>query len=654
MSDFIGYNSQSLLINSFVPYFQTSSDEDEPPRRKRCQSHIGTYFSPRGVEKKTLSSITGRPTDDSLSRKRPSGSQYRKKARKIVEDVSKLQNITNFKSASLPSETVDQPSASSFSVSDTSEFTQQTPSKTCDMPTTDDILIEANETVDQPSASSFSVSGTSEFTQQIPSQTCDMPTRPTDDILIEDQPSFSQDAPCSVSTAIPSSVTSDINVSTIPIISTNETQISSSSQESSPHEIYPTDRANFPVNITDPELKRSILRQGPCKPTGPFPKDGNKRSFSTSLYFKTNETTNQVIPRQWLCYSQKLDSVYCEHCWLFAERDSTYFRSAWVTGIKDWQGLSKKIKAHESSEVHMKACVTYDCWKNGLTLSKVADEMSKREVSYWTSVLTRVTDVTLTLASCNLAFRGHREKIGAPNNGNFLSIIELLSRYDPVLNELLTKRESKLTYLSYKIQNELIELLASAVHKNIIDDITNAQFFSVITDTTQDITKVDQLSQIFRYVDVEKNDKDEPVNIVIRESFVGFTDVTDHSAASLTEKTVKMVEDRGLKLTNCRGQGYDGASVMSGIYTGVQARISALEPNAVYVHCAAHNLNLVLNDACDGIPAIKAFYDIVQKIYVFFSASNVRWSILECHISSSWNNKPDKPISHGSRVTTKI
>ena len=150
-----------------------------------------SYRDLRGVEKKTLSSITGRPTDDSLSRKRPSGSQYRKKARKIAEDVSKLQKITNFKSASLP-----------------------------------------NETVDQPSASSFSVSATSEFTQQIPSQTCDMPTRPTDDILIEDQPSFSQDAPCSVSTAISSSVTSDINVSTIPIISTNETQISSSSQES--------------------------------------------------------------------------------------------------------------------------------------------------------------------------------------------------------------------------------------------------------------------------------------------------------------------------------------------------------------------------------------------------------------------------------------
>ena len=66
---------------------------------------------------------------------------------------------------------------------------------------------------------------------------------------------------------------------------------------------------------------------------------------------------------------------------------------------------------------------------------------------------------------------------------------------------------------------------------------------------------------------LKKNNKEEPVDIVVRESFI----VTDHSAASLEKKTVKMIEDRGLNITNCRGQGYDGASVMSGVYSGVQA-----------------------------------------------------------------------------------
>ncbi|GBP80078.1 hypothetical protein EVAR_22001_1 [Eumeta japonica] len=46
----------------------------------------------------------------------------------------------------------------------------------------------------------------------------------------------------------------------------------------------------------------------------------------------------------------------------------------------------------------------------------------------------------------------------------------------------------------------------------------------------------------------------------------------------------------------CRGQGYDGANTMEGT-GGVQKLIKDIEPNAVCVHCAAHNLNLVLNDA---------------------------------------------------------
>ncbi len=32
-------------------------------------------------------------------------------------------------------------------------------------------------------------------------------------------------------------------------------------------------------------------------------------------------------------------------------------------------------------------------------------------------------------------------------------------------------------------------------------------------------------------------------------------------------------------------QGYDGASVMSGVNTGVQQRIREVVPQAIYVHC---------------------------------------------------------------------
>lgn len=61
---------------------------------------------------------------------------------------------------------------------------------------------------------------------------------------------------------------------------------------------------------------------------------------------------------------------------------------------------------------------------------------------------------------------------------------------------------------------------------------------------------------------------------------------------------------------------------MSGIYSGVQKRILDKEPNAVYIHCAAHSLNLVLNDACQPIAEIKEYYAIVQRLYVFLARAS--------------------------------
>ena len=96
------------------------------------------------------------------------------------------------------------------------------------------------------------------------------------------------------------------------------------------------------------------------------------------------------------------------------------------------------------------------------------------------------------------------------------------------------------------------------------------------------------------------------------------------------------MEDNGLDLSKCRGQGYDGAANMRGIYSGVQARIAAIEPAAVYVHCASHNLNLILNDAVK-IQEVRQFYDIVERIYVFFGHSIKRWAMLTNNTQCAYN-----------------
>nr|CAI5849508.1 unnamed protein product [Callosobruchus analis] len=67
---------------------------------------------------------------------------------------------------------------------------------------------------------------------------------------------------------------------------------------------------------------------------------------------------------------------------------------------------------------------------------------------------------------------------------------------------------------------------------------------------------------------------------------------------------------------------------MSGVYGGLQTLIKEHAPNADYVHCAAHALNLVLNDAARHVREVSTFFENLEKIYTFFGNSIKRWAVL--------------------------
>nr|CAI5848433.1 unnamed protein product [Callosobruchus analis] len=209
-----------------------------------------------------------------------------------------------------------------------------------------------------------------------------------------------------------------------------------------------------------------------------------------------------------------------------------------------------------------------------------------------------------------------------------MAISRLLSNYDAILKELLLKPKGEINYLSPTIQNEIISLLGTTVRNNIISEIKKAPFLTIILDTTQDLSKIDQLSVIFRYISVTENDDNVPKEIKICESFLGFIAVTDCSAAGLKTVILNLTKEYGIDLTKCRGQGYDGANIMSGVYGGLQTLIKEHAPNADYVHCAAHALNLVLNDAARHVREVSTFFDNLEKIYTFFGNNIKRWAML--------------------------
>ena len=57
------------------------------------------------------------------------------------------------------------------------------------------------------------------------------------------------------------------------------------------------------------------------------------------------------------------------------------------------------------------------------------------------------------------------------------------------------------------------------------------------------------------------------------------------------------MEEVGINIQNVRGQGYDGASNISGEVTDAARHITDINPLA-YVHCGSHQLNLCVAAAC--------------------------------------------------------
>lgn len=97
-----------------------------------------------------------------------------------------------------------------------------------------------------------------------------------------------------------------------------------------------------------------------------------------------------------------------------------------------------------------------------------------------------------------------------------------------------------------------------------------------------------------------------------------------HGAIDHENLIYEVLESYNLDIQNCRGLGY-GASVMSGDWSGVQQRILSTVSNAPYVHCCAHNLNLVICDAAKSTYVASNFFTTIQSIYNFFSSSAPRW-----------------------------
>ncbi len=339
-------------------------------------------------------------------------------------------------------------------------------------------------------------------------------------------------------------------------------------------------------------------------------------------------------------YSITKDAAFCFVCQVFSSGignpKADKARDAWtVDGVRAWhkmksrgKGNAGKLSQHFASSGHKAALNAFLAFQNksshlDLLLDKERRKVlieEEAELQRNREAINTLLDITRTLARQGISFRGSSsEKDG---NGNFHQISSLVARHSPSFKRWLddaSKRPHRVDYLSSRSQNEFLDLLAEDVTRRVTAEINQAGMFSIIADTTPDVSHVDQLSVVARYVNAEGNPQERLVDIKV---------IHDKTGDGHAQGIISSLNEKCLDTADVVFQSYDYTSSMSGIYKGCQAKLKEyLGREVPYFPCLAHRVNTTVEHSCEASDAVCNMFDILQELFVFFTSSPKRYNV---------------------------
>ena len=334
-------------------------------------------------------------------------------------------------------------------------------------------------------------------------------------------------------------------------------------------------------------------------------------------------------------------ALYCFPCILFGGED------AWTkTGFRNLSKIAARSLSHAKSSKHLDNIVSFNflgksCIQIYLSKSyQDSIEKHNEEVRKNRKVLNILIDSVLFCGQQEIALRGHNETENSLNSGGFRSLLRYASKLDKDLESHLEKSKAFLG-VSATFQNEILECALKVYKKEVVSQVEQAHFIAVIADETTDISVQNQLSIVVRYT--------HQGNVV--ERFWGFFRPKRANADGISEviltELAKILQGNKKKII---AQTYDGASVMKGRIGGVHVKVKEVYPNAHYVHCAAHQVNLVLSRAGSCNNEARLFFAKLDQFPNFFSKSPERKQAFEVSVPSGsrtrWN--------YSSRTVCKV
>lgn len=352
----------------------------------------------------------------------------------------------------------------------------------------------------------------------------------------------------------------------------------------------------------------------------------------------------------WLVLSHKDRGLYCKYCVLFA---NTTAGKGLQTPLKrlvreplkhfdDLLGAKGALVVHEKNQYHNKAV---EAGKNFLLSFhnpsiEIRNQISSQRAKQVQENRDRLAPIIKTIILCgqqNIALRGHRDSgplcfkdsddTASPvNEGNFRALLKFRIDAGDVMLKQHLESSSNATYISKRIQNEIIDLCKEEIQETIINNVKKAKYFAIIFDETTDISATEQLSLSLRYLK----------NNVIREDFILFCDAYSAirkedvhndelklTGVALAHIVIDLCMKFGLDLSDCVGIGTDSCSVMASEVKGAVSEVTKIATHARKCPCNNHILNNSLAKS-SNVTSCRNASATMKKLVAFANASAKR------------------------------
>ena len=369
-----------------------------------------------------------------------------------------------------------------------------------------------------------------------------------------------------------------------------------------------------------------------------YPKNKGGRQFQ-SRWFKD-------FP--WLEYSREKDRAFCYPCRLYSTQTSKSESAFAKDGFCTWsKALASNggFRLHDKTEDHLLSCQRWKdrtniANKKAVSIDNQLDPDRLSVVAEHREYITLLLKYHRYFLQNELAYRGRDETEESVCRGNWKEYINVQLDTNERFKELhskITEKYKSMDYTSDFSTQDFLEAIAAVLRGDIISEINDAGMFSILIDECKDNAGHEQLSLCFRYL------KDGVVN----ERFHSLHRSPETDAHHLVEDHIVPA----LKSSNISavlvGGGADGASVMSGCHEGVFVKLLKHYSCLLYIHCAAHRLNLVVAAYLTSSPDIKVIIKTYNAIQVILNVANNR----EIFEAEQQNINPKKPVMSVGKLT---